>query len=64
MHCILCVELNILNIMYLFVFQKPGGIDISPEDTLISYLPLAHSYERLLEVHSIHIHNVLPYCYC
>lgn len=41
--------------MYLFVFQKPGGIDISPEDTLISYLPLAHSYERLLEVHSIHV---------
>lgn len=50
-----------INIGVCIVFQKPGGIDISPEDTLISYLPLAHSYERLLEVHSIH---VLPDCYC
>lgn len=32
---------------------KPGGIDISPEDTLISYLPLAHSYERLLECYCV-----------
>ncbi|XP_048758754.1 long-chain-fatty-acid--CoA ligase 5-like isoform X2 [Ostrea edulis] len=32
---------------------KPGGVDISPEDTLISYLPLAHSYERLLESYCV-----------
>ncbi|KAK3090796.1 hypothetical protein FSP39_014728 [Pinctada imbricata] len=28
---------------------EPAGVTISSEDTLISYLPLAHSYERLLE---------------
>ncbi|XP_069123934.1 long-chain-fatty-acid--CoA ligase 5-like isoform X1 [Argopecten irradians] len=28
---------------------EPAGITITPDDVLISYLPLAHSYERLLE---------------
>ncbi|CAG2239257.1 ACSL [Mytilus edulis] len=33
-----------------FVTLENGGVTLGPEDVLISYLPLAHSYERLLEV--------------
>lgn len=36
--------------MYIFVFQHSSGLQVLPSDTLISYLPLAHSYERLCEV--------------
>ncbi|KAL8612617.1 hypothetical protein ACOMHN_006603 [Nucella lapillus] len=28
---------------------KAGGVDITAQDVLISYLPMAHSYERLLQ---------------
>ncbi|XP_050392074.1 long-chain-fatty-acid--CoA ligase 5 isoform X1 [Patella vulgata] len=28
---------------------QPAGVDIGPGETMISYLPLAHSYERMLE---------------
>jgi long-subunit acyl-CoA synthetase (AMP-forming) len=44
-----------------FYFQKPGGVDISPEDTLISYLPLAHSYERLLEVCKMPVNEIFVF---
>ena len=31
-----------------------AGLEITPEDCLISYLPLAHSYERLAEVQTLY----------
>lgn len=32
-----------------------AGLEITPEDCLISYLPLAHSYERLAEVQTCYL---------
>ena len=32
------------------LFQEKSGLKVRADDTLISYLPLAHSYERLCEV--------------
>ena len=35
-----------------------GGIEITPEDCLISYLPLAHIYERLAQVRKRYIDDI------
>ena len=36
--------------VFSFVLQLSGGLIMTPEDVMISYLPMAHSYERLLQV--------------
>ena len=41
---------TISTVVSAFTLLESGGCKLGPGDVLISYLPLAHSYERLLEV--------------
>jgi long-chain acyl-CoA synthetase len=43
-------KLTHLNLLAAATASKYGGIDVSHEDSYISYLPLAHSFEKCLFV--------------